>query len=36
MSKKEVYEQKAEALLLPIIEANNFELVDVEYVKRGK
>ena len=29
MSKKEVYEQKAEALLLPIIEANNFELVDV-------
>ena len=35
MSKKEVYEQKAEALLLPIIEANNFELVDVEYVKEG-
>ena len=35
MSKKEVYEQKAEALLLPIIEANNFELVDVEYVKEA-
>ena len=35
MSKKEVYEQKAAALLLPIIEANNFELVDVEYVKEG-
>ena len=35
MSKKEVYEQKAESLLLPIIEANNFELVDVEYVKEG-
>ena len=35
MSKKEVYEQKAEELLLPIIEADNFELVDVEYVKEG-
>lgn len=35
MSKREVYEQKAEALLLPIVEANNFELVDVEYVKEG-
>ena len=35
MSKNEGYEQKAEALLLPIIEANNFELVDVEYVKEA-
>lgn len=35
MSKKEVYEQKAEALILPVVEANNFELVDVEYVKEG-
>lgn len=35
MSKRETYEQKAEALILPIIEANNFELVDVEYVKEA-
>ena len=35
MSKKEVYEQKTEELLLPIIEENGFELVDVEYVKEG-
>ena len=35
MSKKETYEQKAEALILPIVEANGFELVDVEYVKEG-
>ena len=35
MSKKEVYEKKTEELILPLIEANNFELVDVEYVKEG-
>lgn len=35
MAKREVYEQKTEALLLPIIEENQFELVDVEYVKEG-
>ena len=35
MSKKETYEQKAEALLMPIIEQHNFELGDVEYVKEG-
>lgn len=35
MSKREVYESKAEELVMPIIEANNFELVDVEYVKEG-
>ncbi len=35
MSKREEYEQKTEAILLPIIEANGFELVDVEYVKEG-
>ena len=28
-------ETKTEELVLPIIEANNFELVDVEYVKEG-
>ncbi len=35
MTKRETYEQKAEAMLMPIIEANQFELVDVEYVKEG-
>jgi ribosome maturation factor RimP len=35
MSKKETYEQKAEALLAPIVTAHQFELVDVEYVKEG-
>ncbi|MDO4491348.1 MAG: ribosome maturation factor RimP [Lachnospiraceae bacterium] len=35
MSKREAYEKKAEAMLMPIIEANQFELVDVEYVKEG-
>lgn len=35
MSKKENYESKAEALVLPILEQNQFELVDVEYVKEG-
>ena len=35
MTKRESYEQKTEELVLPIIEANHFELVDVEYVKEG-
>ncbi len=35
MSRKEEYEQRAEALLAPIVEANGFELVDVEYVKEA-
>ena len=35
MAKREDYEQKTEKLLLPIIEKNQFELVDVEYVKEG-
>ena len=35
MSRKETYEQKAEELILPIVEANGFELVDVEYVREG-
>ncbi len=35
MSKREEYESKTEALVLPIIENNNFELVDVEYVKEA-
>lgn len=35
MSKKEIYEQKTEEVLLPIVEKNGFELWDVEYVKEG-
>ncbi|MDD6797795.1 MAG: ribosome maturation factor RimP [Clostridia bacterium] len=35
MSKRETYEKKTEELILPLIEANGFELVDVEYVKEG-
>lgn len=35
MDKRSEYEQRVEALLEPIVEANNFELVDVEYVKEG-
>lgn len=35
MSKREEYEQLTEELVMPIIEQNNFELVDVEYVKEA-
>ena len=35
MSRKEIYEQKAGELLLPIVESHGFELVDVEYVKEA-
>lgn len=35
MSKREIYETKTEQLVMPLIEQNNFELVDVEYVKEG-
>lgn len=35
LSKRELYEAKTEELVLPIIEQNNFELVDVEYVKEA-
>lgn len=35
MSRREVYEQKTENLLKPIMEEYQFELVDVEYVKEG-
>lgn len=33
MSKKEDYEIKAEALILPIVTKNHYELVDIEFVK---
>ena len=35
MSKKDIYEQKTEEILLPIMEKHGFELWDVEYVKEG-
>lgn len=35
MSKKEEYENKTEQLLIPILEAMQFDLWDVEYVKEG-
>ncbi len=35
MSRREIYEQRTEELLKPIIEEYRFELVDVEYVKEG-
>ena len=35
MSKAGIYEAKTEALILPMLERMNFELVDVEYVKEG-
>ncbi len=35
MSKREDYEKKTEDLVMPLINENNFELVDVEYVKEA-
>lgn len=35
MARREDYEKRAEEMLIPIMEANHFELVDVEYVKEG-
>lgn len=35
MTKREEYESKTEALVMPLIEENRFELVDVEYVREG-
>lgn len=35
MSKREEYEQLTEELVMPIIDENRFELVDVEYVKEA-
>ena len=36
MAKRESIEQKAEELIMPIIDENGFELVDLEYVKEGQ
>lgn len=35
MTKREEYEKRTEELLAPIMKENNFELVDVEYVKEA-
>ena len=35
MTKRETYESRTEAFLLPLMEEHGFELVDVEYVKEG-
>lgn len=35
LGKSKDYEEKARKMLLPIVRENNFELVDVEYVKEG-
>ncbi len=35
MSKREDYEARTEAILIPITEEHQFELVDVEFVKEG-
>ena len=35
MGKSQIYEEKTEQFLLPILQKNNFELVDIEYVKEG-
>lgn len=35
MAKKDIYEERAEALLKPIAEENGCEIYDVEYVREG-
>ncbi len=35
LGKKETYESKVEAFLLPLMEEHHFELVDVEYIKEA-
>ena len=35
MGRKESYEAKTEQLIQPLIDGNNFELVDVEFIKEG-
>ena len=36
MGKREDYEDKTEKLIMPIVEANNVELFDVDYIKEGQ
>lgn len=35
MAKRDEYEAKATELIMPIVQSNNYELVDMEYVKEG-
>lgn len=35
MTRRESYEQKTEEILIPLVEEQNYELVDVEYIKEG-
>jgi len=35
VGKGRIYEEKTEKLILPVLEKNQFELIDVEYVKEG-
>lgn len=35
MARREEYESRVEKFLTPIMEENNYELVDVEYVKEA-
>ena len=35
MARRESYEEKTEALLMPMVEEHQFELVDVEFVKEA-
>ncbi|MCM1256658.1 MAG: ribosome maturation factor RimP [Roseburia sp.] len=35
MGRREIYEEKTESFIEPILKRMNFELVDVEYVKEG-
>lgn len=35
MARRETYEQRTEELIMPVIKENNFELVDVEFVKEA-
>lgn len=35
MTRRETYESKTEAFLLPLLEKHQFELVDVEYIKEA-
>ena len=35
MTKKETIEQQAETLIMPVVEALGFELVDMEYIKEA-
>jgi ribosome maturation factor RimP len=35
MARRETYEQRTQELIMPVIKENNFELVDVEFVKEA-